>query len=188
MRLRSTDRAYRAGAGSGAASGDPDTAARKAQARRNAAVIVIFATAAFLMLLAQSLADHRLSGIYEYDDGVYFGSALALAHGIGPYRDYAFIQPPMISVLLLPFAWLSSATGTAVGMESARIFTDVVTTANVALAGLLVRHKSTLRVTALAYALIAGLGVLQDGPGHPMRPACGHSQAGRWCPRGLGDG
>ncbi len=143
VRLWPSDRGYRTGAGPG----DAGATAGKALARRNAAVIAVAATVTFLMLLVQSLANHRLSGIFEYDDGVYFGSSLALAHGIVPYGDYAFIQPPMISVLLLPFAWLSSATGTAVGMEAARIFTDVVTVLNVVLTGLLVRHKTTLRVT-----------------------------------------
>lgn len=98
------------------------------------------------VLLLQSLMHGHLTGDDEYDDGVYFGSSLQLLHGILPYRDFAFIQPPMVSVLLLPFAALSAVAGTAHGFETARIFIDLVATANVVLAGLLVRHRPTLQV------------------------------------------
>ena len=40
-----------------------------------------------------------LHGVLTYDDGVYFGSAIYLTHGIVPYRDYVFVAPPGITLL-----------------------------------------------------------------------------------------
>src|SRR6516165_2940559 len=62
-----------------------------------------------VMLLATALAvvirlftltrPGYLTGITEYDDGVYLGAALRLTQGVLPYRDFALIQPPGILVL-----------------------------------------------------------------------------------------
>lgn len=109
-------------------------------------VIAAVAAATLGVLLLQSLLHGHLSGHDEYDDGVYFGSSLQLIHGILPYRDFVLIQPPMISVLLLPFAALSELTGPAPAFETARIFIDLTATANVVMLGLLVRHRPTLQV------------------------------------------
>ncbi len=38
----------------------------------------------------------------EYDDGVHYESSALLLHGVLPYRDYTFLQPPGITWLLLP--------------------------------------------------------------------------------------
>ncbi len=114
--------------------------------RRNTAVIMAVAGAFGLLLLLQSLLHGRLTGINEYDDGVYFGSALQLIHGVLPYRSFVFLQPPMVAVWMAPFAALSGVTGTAHALAAARIFIDLIATANVVLAGLLVRHRPTLQV------------------------------------------
>jgi alpha-1,2-mannosyltransferase len=123
--------------------GQDDQARRS---RRNMTAIAAVAAATLGVLLLQSLLHGHLSGHDEYDDGVYFGSSLQLIHGIMPYRDFVLIQPPMISVILLPFAALSFLTGPAHAFETARIFIDLAATANVVLAGLLVRHRPTAQV------------------------------------------
>lgn len=48
----------------------------------------------------------------EYDDGVWFGTAVRLAHGILPYRSFVDDQPPGVPVLMLPFALWSRSVGT----------------------------------------------------------------------------
>lgn len=140
---------------------DSDASAARRLARRNLIAIAAMSAVALAVLLLQSLLHGHLSGLDEYDDGVYFGASLQLIHGILPYRDFAFIQPPMVSVSLLPFAALSLATGTGAAFESARIFIDVLATANVAMVGLLVRRRSTLAVlvstgTMAAYPAFVG--------------------------------
>ena len=66
-----------------------------------------------------------------YDDGVLFGSSLRLVHGVLPYRDFIFAQPPGITLLLVPAALLAKVAGTAWGMAAARIPTLLASTAGV---------------------------------------------------------
>ena len=40
-----------------------------------------------------------LFGTMAYDDGVYFGSAIALLDGRVPYRDFLLLHPPGILVV-----------------------------------------------------------------------------------------
>src|SRR6266702_8342575 len=54
-----------------------------------------------------------LMSITQFDDGPYFGSAVRLVHGVLPYRDYAFVQPPGITELMSPAALESYLGGTA---------------------------------------------------------------------------
>ncbi len=87
-----------------------------------------------------------LAGISEYDDGPYFGSAVAVLHGVLPYRDFVFVQPPGITLLMLPAAALSKMAGTAAAMTAGRLLTTLVSCAAVVLAGLLARHRGPLAV------------------------------------------
>ena len=48
-----------------------------------------------------------LTGITEYDDGVYLGGAVSLISGIVPYHGFAFVQPPGILLLMAPAALLA---------------------------------------------------------------------------------
>ena len=84
--------------------------------------------------------------VTQYDDGPYFGSAVRLVHGVMPYRDFAFVQPPGITLIMSPAALLSYLTGTAWGLVIGRILTVLAGAAAVALAGLLVRHRGVLAV------------------------------------------
>ncbi len=85
-----------------------------------------------------------LLGVTEYDDGSYFGSAVRLVHGMLPYRDFVFVQPPGITLLMTPVALLARVIGTDWGLAVARIATMLAGAAGVALAGLLVRHRGVL--------------------------------------------
>ena len=49
----------------------------------------------------------NLFGMASYDAGVYFGVAVRLVDGVVPYRDFLFVQPPGIALLMAPFALLS---------------------------------------------------------------------------------
>jgi hypothetical protein len=85
-----------------------------------------------------------LLGVTEYDDGSYFGSAVRLVHGVLPYRDFVFVQPPGITLLMTPAAAVSRLTGTDAGLAIARVLTMMAGAVGVALAGLLVRHRGAL--------------------------------------------
>jgi hypothetical protein len=95
-----------------------------------------------------------LTGITEYDDGVYLGGALRLLSGALPYHDYAFVQPPGILLLMTPAAALAKLSGAASALAAARLLTAFASAASVVLAGALVRYRGTL-VTATTCALLA---------------------------------
>ena len=87
-----------------------------------------------------------LFGVPQYDDAVYLGSAVRLTDGSIPYRDFVFVQPPGISLLLAPVAALSRLTGTDVGLAVARMMTACASAASIALCGLLVRWAGLVAV------------------------------------------
>src|SRR5215475_8807136 len=93
-------------------------------------VMIVIAT-----LLALGVRGYRMTrpgylmGVHEYDDGPYFGSAVSLVHGVLPYRDFIFVQPPGITLLMSPAALLTRLTGTASGLVIGRILTAVASTA-----------------------------------------------------------
>jgi alpha-1,2-mannosyltransferase len=102
----------------------------------------------------QLARPNYLFGPTTYDDGADFGTALRLIEGSLPYRDYVFLHPPGIAVLLSPVALLAKAIGTDGGFAVARILTACASAAGVLLVGLLVRHRGVL-ATTLACGLLA---------------------------------
>jgi hypothetical protein len=88
-----------------------------------------------------------------YDDGVYFGAAIRFVHGVAPYRDFVLVHPPGIVYLLSPFALLGEAIGNRHALELARIFTVLVTVANVMLVGHLVRSRGRVAVAVASFTL-----------------------------------
>ena len=109
------------------------------------------------LLLIQALWRGHVARVVEYDDGVYFAAALEVARGILPYRAFDFLQPPLITVWLLPFAVAAAHTSQRLGFELARWFTDLITVLDVVLVGALMRGRRAARV-ALAMA-VTGLSI-----------------------------
>jgi hypothetical protein len=119
----------------------------------NTAVGVITVVGVALRLY-QLTRPGLLFGVPQYDDAVYLGSAVRLIGGSIPYRDFVFVQPPGISLLLAPVAALSRLTGTDVGLAVARVMTACASAAGVALCGLLVRWAGLVAVI-LACGIVA---------------------------------
>ncbi len=146
-----------ASAGSGQARGDSAAASPLRRAGLTTPVNLIIMAATLLALglrLYQLSRPGFLLSVNEYDDGPYFGSAVRLVNGALPYRDFLIVQPPGITLLMLPAALISKLTGTAWGMAIGRILTVLAGTVSVALAGLLVRHRGVL-ATVIACGLMA---------------------------------
>src|SRR5215472_6976370 len=103
-----------------AAGGSSDGAAAPRDQRTDwlspANVAIAVTTLVALILRAYLLLRPGLLTVTQYDDGPYFGSAVRLVHGVLPYRDFAFVQPPGITVLLGPVGLASYLTGTAGGL------------------------------------------------------------------------
>ena len=139
-----------------------DAAAAQEQGRRgwltpvSVAIGVCTLLALALRLLLLSRPGYLL-GVTEYDDGNYFGSAVSLIHGYLPYQSFLLVQPPGITLLMVPSALLSEAIGTAHAMATGRILTTLASSAGVLLVGLLLRHRGLLTV-------IVGCGILAVYP------------------------
>lgn len=132
-----------------AATGDAGQAGRPASRQPGwlTPVTIVIAAVTLLALglrLFYLTRPGYLLGVTEYDDGSYFGSAVRLVHGMLPYRDFVFVQPPGITLLMTPVALLARVIGTDWGLAVARIATMLAGAAGVALAGLLVRHRGVL--------------------------------------------
>ena len=88
-----------------------------------------------------------------YNSGVYFAASFKLVNGVMPYRDFAFVQPPGIMLLLSPATLVARLVGTHDGFIMARVMSGVVTGANAGLLALLVRNRGRVAM------LIAGGGL-----------------------------
>ena len=119
---------------------------------------LLIATATVLALVLRCFiftqSSFLTSGSIEYDDGVYLGSAIRLLQGILPYKDYAFLQPPGILIVSLPFAVIAKLASAKLAMAAARVATAIASALCVALAGNLVRHRGAF-VTAVTCGLLA---------------------------------
>jgi alpha-1,2-mannosyltransferase len=129
-------------AGARAVSARPATTA--AWPLRPGVVIALATVLGFGLRAFQLSRPGYLTGFTQYDDGVYIGNALRLVNGVIPYRDFAMVQPPGSMLLMVPAALLGKAFGSAWGLAAGRILTLGADTANVALVGLLVRHRGAL--------------------------------------------
>jgi alpha-1,2-mannosyltransferase len=102
--------------------------------------VVLATTCALALRLFTLTRPGYLTGITEYDDGVYLGAAIRMTEGAIPYRDFAFIQPPGIVLLMSPVALVAAVTTTVKALALARVLTALASAACVPLAGRLVRH------------------------------------------------
>lgn len=118
------------------------------------ALALVFVTALLARLLPV-LAGAGPSGVAGYDDGVYFGSALAMLHGRLPYRDFLFILPPGNVLALAPFAALDGLLGGAGAFGVARLAWIVIGAVNATLVAVVARRYAPRAglVAGLLYAV-----------------------------------
>ncbi|TME77525.1 MAG: phospholipid carrier-dependent glycosyltransferase [Chloroflexi bacterium] len=111
---------------------------------------MIWGIIAATSLIAMTLSVYQLTrpgmlfGLTEYDDGVYFGSAIRLVNGALPYRDFVLVHPPGFELLASPVALVSRASGTRDAMAVVRLCMPLVAALNVLLVGALIRHRGRL--------------------------------------------
>ncbi len=84
-----------------------------------------------------------ITGVTEYDDGVYLGGAIRLLQGALPYQNWAFVQPPGILLLMSPVALIAKVGTATDAMAAARVLTALASTACVPMAGSLLRYRGT---------------------------------------------
>ena len=118
-------------------------------------LVMLAATGVALAIRLYLLTRLRyLTGITEYDDGVYLGGAVSLVSGTLPYHGFAFVQPPGILLLMAPAALLAKVSAVTSAMAAARLLTVGASAACVALLGSLVRYRGAF-VTLVACGILA---------------------------------
>jgi alpha-1,2-mannosyltransferase len=95
-----------------------------------------------------------LTGVTEYDDGVYLGGAIRLISGSVPYHEYAFVQPPGILLLMAPVALIAKVSTATHAMAAARLLTVLASAACVPLVRHLVRYRGVF-VTLVSCGILA---------------------------------
>jgi alpha-1,2-mannosyltransferase len=120
-----------------------------------ARVVLVCATVALGLRLGWLLSDGHLLGVTDADDGVLFGDAIRLMHGVIPYRDFSDVQPPGSTLMMAPVALLARVTGSDWGLAIARLLTVAADVACVVVIGRLLRHRGlvTVAVACGGYAI-----------------------------------
>ncbi|MGD0833895.1 MAG: glycosyltransferase 87 family protein [Candidatus Dormibacteria bacterium] len=111
----------------------------------------------------------------SYDTAVFLGGAIRLVHGAVPYRDFAFVQPPGLLLLLSPFGLLSELVGTRLALDALILCTPLLAAANVVLVGRLLRHRgwtACLAGCGLLAVYPAVFFALRDGMVEPVMDLC----------------
>lgn len=116
-------------------------------------IAVLLLSTESILLLHQALYHGHLRNFTGGDGGVYYAASLNLIHGILPYRNFVFLQPPAIMIILSPFALLADLTSTRMGFEAARLLVYLVEFANCILLLWIIRWLSPIRIAI-------GLGVM----------------------------
>lgn len=90
----------------------------------------------------------------SYDSGVYLAATIHFVSGVLPYKDFTFVQPPGILLLMSPVGVFSRVFGTHDGFILARVVSSVVTAANAGLLAWLVRHHGRLAMVLAGGGLV----------------------------------
>ncbi|MEI6709885.1 MAG: glycosyltransferase family 39 protein [Actinomycetota bacterium] len=95
---------------------------------------------------------------WSYDSGVYLGAAIHTLHGVLPYRDFTFVQPPGIIYMMLPPALLQWLIGGSASLGLARLMCMIIMVVNVGYVTYLLRRwgRTAQVVAGLALALWIG--------------------------------
>lgn len=120
--------------------------------RRRLPEIAVFGVAAAVRAGVLAAQGGMGAGI-GYDQSVYYAAADALVHGRMPYRDFHLLHPPLLMLVLTPFAWMGSLTRDTAGYAGATVFGLL---AGALCAALVVRIARRLGYT-LPAALTGGL-------------------------------
>jgi hypothetical protein len=104
-------------------------------------VAVAIGTFALVIYLLELLAPQLMA---FYDSGVYVAASVRLVSGALPYRDFVFVNPPGILVLLAPVGVIGRFAGSRSALEMARVMTATSAALNVGLLAWLVRRRGVV--------------------------------------------
>jgi hypothetical protein len=102
--------------------------------------VVLVVSVGLAAAIYQVLVPFGSMTAFGYDGSMYLAASIRLVHGVLPYRDFVFVQPPGITLLMAPVAGLTLIFGTDAGLWIARALTIGVVAANCGLVALLLRR------------------------------------------------
>jgi hypothetical protein len=129
------------------------SALRAGTGRAEAAVFAV----ALLVRLAVRLSSGGLTALSTYDPGVYYAAGDALTFGRLPYRDFVFLHPPAVIVVLAPFDWFGRLTSDLAGFVAANLAFALLGALNAVLVVRLARHLGLGTRAAVAGGLTYAL-------------------------------
>lgn len=123
-------------------------------ARAEVAVLVLLSVAAWAMRVSPYFrATGVLGWAVDFDEGVYLSASALLWQGVLPWRDFVFVHPPAVPVLLsFATAWDVTASR---ALEVARWGVTLVGAFDVLLAALLVRRHAGFVGACVTAGLLA---------------------------------
>ncbi len=134
--------------------GSPETSCRSPSLGLRDPQHLVIAIGVGLLALVVLLWELSVPELLQlYDSGVYFGATLHFVNGVLPYRDFTFVQPPGILLLLSPVALMGRIFGSHDGFVLARVVTACVSGLNAGLLAWLVRHRGRVAM------MVAGVGL-----------------------------
>ncbi|MGO9911001.1 MAG: hypothetical protein ACLPQS_07560 [Acidimicrobiales bacterium] len=103
---------------------------------RAATIAALLPAVLTVFLCAHQLTLHGvLHGVVLTTEAPNIGSAIALTKGALPYSNFPLAQPPGMTIVMLPFAWLGHFVSAGVAIALARFATAAATVVAVFLAG-----------------------------------------------------
>ena len=113
-----------------------------------------------ILSLGISIWELKVTNVLSfYDSGTYLAGSMNLINGVLPYRDFTFVQPPGILLILSPVALLGKVFWSHGAFLLGRILTALVSALNVGILAWLLRERG--RIAMLIGAL--GLALLPVG-------------------------
>jgi hypothetical protein len=137
--------------------------------RRHLAVALAIAVSAALSAYIVSF-PHWLLGIHGfggtgYDDGTYTAASTDFVHGVLPYQNFVWVEPPGTIIFLAPLALLGRLIGTQDMLAVGRVITVLVAAANAGLAAYVLRSRGWLAMAVAGLTLAC----------FPLAPVADHS-------------
>lgn len=107
-----------------------------------------------------------------YDSGVFSAAAIHFVSGELPYRDFVFVQPPGILLILSPVALFSRLFGSHDGFVLARVMSAFVTALDASLLAWLVRHRGRIAMILAGSGLALAPVAVFFSSGVRLEPYC----------------
>ncbi len=100
---------------------------------RAARFVPVVFLVALIARVAPVVVGGGFHGLYGNDAGTYYAAAAGLVHGKLPYRDYVLVHPPLLPLLLTPFALLGRLTSDQTGFIAGNVALTVCGAVNAVL-------------------------------------------------------